>query len=377
MTLASNAAPRSCYGRLRPRRWIPALLALIAGSVLPQALHASPIQRMQTFGRVLQVAAWSGQPVAAFKNASPAAVAHPASAPPSSTEHAAQQRSTHEQTLLKQKLREDRRRLEEDKRQQADLTRTPVESVRAASMDSQITVDSSAARGLREQIAEARQRLADLQSKDTDLHPDVIAARAQIADLQKRLDEALATSPAHAPAAAKATSEPGRKAKLSQMNAAIEQREQAVADDQRQLDTLRQDKPQPSSLPQRRNLSIPTPVHEAPVHATKAASVAEPLAPPLAQPAESPAPPARANSRPSHASTAPLVPASGAIQKPVHVKAVLGLVVGVSLLLLVLAVFLIVARRGRDTTIKNAAMLRGMLPKDIDYVGSIPRMSRP
>jgi hypothetical protein len=245
------------------------------------------------------------------------------------------------QEILTQRLRDERRRLEEQETQREALLRdskAPQPPADAPSVSPRQSGDGAATLALRQELEAARQRLAELQVNDTDLHPDVIAAREKIALLQQELRkaESAAISPVPQPPKARSYSRPDYASELSQIDAIIKQQDERIDDDKRQLALLRSGRRISGSV------ANTDPSRQLPEAAPRA-------------PAIRPAP--------------PLIPKRS--RRAIRGMALSGVVL---FSLLLLAGILIIPRIRRNAAIRDSATLQGMLPTEVDYIGSIPRM---
>ncbi len=275
-----------------------------------------------------------------------------------SASHSSAPASRKSRFSLEQKLRDDRKMLVEEEKKRLDLMQAALKSTPVEAAQPQQPPEDVTTTQLREQLAAKQLRLIQLQASYTDLYPEVITVREEIADLQAQLEKAqgsLRSRPRSANAAPMTLVERDRE--LSQINAIIEQREAEIADGQR------------SDLQPSREVR---PLRATPAQATPA------QIPPAALPD-----PVRI-SPPDGAATVPT--SNPGLQTPrrpdlqssaVHAHgwmppilgwflAMAGLVLG--------SVFLVWRRRQRSRFIHTGVALRAMLLKDVDYIGSIPRM---
>jgi hypothetical protein len=260
----------------------------------------------------------------------------------SSSDSALELQRRQQQVFLKKRLRDEMRLLEEQETQREALVHAsiaPPPPADSTAANPRQGGDGSATLALRQELETARQRLAELRVNDTDLHPDVIAAHEKVVALQQQLREADATSVASAPQLPKVRvdSQPGYESKLSQIDAVIKLQDKKIEDDKRQLAMLRGETRISAGI--------------AKISPSRQLSEAVPKG----------------------------VPADPILRRPSlpiskRARSATAIVAGLSLIILALAGVFLIPRKWRSRAIRDSATLQEMLPTEVDYIGSIPRM---
>ncbi len=253
---------------------------------------------------------------------------------------------------LQQKLQADLFHREELDQQQQALGDASAEPVKKQPTEAKVQGDSAAVVSLRQQVATTHTTLQKLREVDTESHPDVMAAEDRLAELQARLDKAIASAPViMVPAetsreanAARLERQQDRQVKATEIAQSIALSDVQISDDQRQLARLTY----LENAARRNATNTPTPGTGALPSALPESTKASSTLPAPTQ--DSP------DSQPGSSSET--------------TKIGLSLIAGT---LLALTVFFI-ARRF-DRSVRDGATMLALLPKDVEYVGTIPRMS--
>ena len=143
--------------------------------------------------------------------------------------------------LVEQQLKHDRRQLDEQQAEREIILRTPDQPyVSPAPAPPSAPPVNENVRLLREQLTEERKNLADLMTRYTDAYPVVAATRERISVLQEQLDRAIATSPRTAPPSPKpvVVQPPTRVQRLESIDTAIEQTERKISTEEHQYASL-------------------------------------------------------------------------------------------------------------------------------------------
>ena len=230
--------------------------------------------------------------------------------------------------------------------------------------------DSPSAIQLREQLLIARQQLINLQSRYTDLYPDVIAAREQVASLTRLLDAENGNASQHPDVVKRAPGvQPSNRAQeLGEVTASIEKLKDEIEEAERQAPLVkvatrttgeRLRRVLPNSEPQTSGQTDPV-AGEMPL--TNLPTLVAPVSIGNSIPASTP-------------------PAESQQRSLLH-HSLRGLGIR-KRLILALSVFVFLAsaiirhfRNGRQATIQDSAALQALLPDEADYVGCIPRMDK-
>ncbi len=251
-----------------------------------------------------------------------------------------------------------------------------LESLKEASADPRSAIpekassDSPSAIQLREQLLIARQQLINLQSRYTDLYPDVIVAREQVASLTRLLDAENVNASQHPDVVKGAPGvQPSNRAQeLGEVTASIKKLQDEIEEAERQAPLV---KMAPRTTGERLRRVLP---NSEPQSSGQTDPVAGEM--PSTNLPTKVAPVLVGNSIP-----ASIPPAKSQQRSHLHHSLRdLGIkkkfILALSVLFFLASALIWLFCKGRQATIQDGIALQALLPDEADYVGCIPRMDK-
>lgn len=248
---------------------------------------------------------------------------------------------------------------EQDRRSKLQADLAALNAMPKVQVPLPLNVRSSNETLLKSQLNAANNALITLQNRYTDQHPDVIAAKQRVRDLQIGLEEAIAKDAViakqNAVIAAKTAEADARLARQSDLQTQIVELNARIAGDSAALDALSKEK---TWLPV---VHYSTPDQPAPVQPA-------PAPPPV--PMTPPSPVITPEPQVQHFTLSPTAPVPAMfVAQPL--LAAFSVPFGI-----VIAILLVSIAEFTSRSVKDAESLEAELPYGVLYVGEIPRMIR-
>ena len=264
-----------------------------------------------------------------------------------------------QQSRIQQKIAEDKRQLALEENRLDALLHAPANGSRSIA-ETPESPELLTVRELRAQLTEKRKHLAELQENYTDLYPDVITTREEIAELQSKLEQAQTAVHTRTAPAARVQTTAGRDQELAKIRAAIEQRTRELAIDEASASRSIKQQPVRSSVTAPTSPQTTPPARQSPPASNGPAAIPEQ---PSASVPFAPVKPVTSSAD----SSAPVTPSGSRLAVPLLIAFVM----------LAAAIGWMMRLRAKNKSqagiLQDSAQLKALLP-DMVLIGSIPKM---